>query len=208
MTNNQIESQFIDPPSTITHRIARFCVKPLVGSPITPNHITTIRLLMGLAACAAFTVGERSSDIWGGVLWVLSAFLDRADGELARISGLTSKWGYIYDNICDAVLHPLFFLTIGIGLRDSFLGSWSIVMGLVAGLSEAVVTQLVLATEQQTDSGEKVFPRIGPFDIDDVYYLFGPVAWFNALLPLLIGASIGAPIFAAITGASIWWRFK
>ncbi len=208
MTNNQIESQFIDPPSTITHRIARFCVKPLVGSPITPNHITTIRLLMGLAACAAFTVGERSSDIWGGVLWVLSAFLDRADGELARISGLTSKWGYIYDNICDAVLHPLFFLTIGIGLRDSFLGSWAIVMGLVAGLSEAVVTQLVLATEQQTDSGEKVFPRIGPFDIDDVYYLFGPVAWFNALLPLLIGASIGAPIFAAITGASIWWRFK
>ncbi len=208
MTNNKIKSQLIDPPSTVTHGIARFCVKPLVGSPITPNHITTIRLLMGLAACAAFTVGERSSDIWGGVLWVLSAFLDRADGELARISGLTSKWGYIYDNICDAVLHPLFFLTIGIGLRDSFLGSWSIVMGLVAGLSEAVVTQLVLATEQQTDSGEKVFPRIGPFDIDDVYYLFGPVAWFNALLPLLIGASIGAPIFAAITGASIWWRFK
>ncbi len=208
MTNNKIESQFIEPPSTVTHGIARFCVKPLVGSPITPNHITTIRLLMGLVACAAFAVGERSWDIWGGLLWVLSAFLDRADGELARISGLTSKWGYIYDNICDAVLHPLFFLTIGIGLRNSFLGSWAIVMGLVAGLSEAVVTQLVLATEQQTDSGKKVFPRIGPFDIDDVYYLFGPVAWFNALLPLLIGASIGAPIFAAITGASIWWRFK
>ena len=193
--------------STITHRIARVCIKPLVGGPITPNHITTVRLLMGLAACAAFAVGERSWDVWGGVLWVLSAFLDRADGELARISGLASKWGYIYDNVCDAVLHPLFFIAIGIGLRDSFLGSWSIVMGVIAGLSEAVVTQLVLATEQQPDSGKKVFPRIGSFDIDDVYYLFGPVAWFNALLPLLIGASIGAPIFAAMTATSIWWRF-
>ena len=163
---------------------------------------------MGLAACAAFAVGERSWDIWGGLLWVLSAFLDRADGELARISGLASKWGQVYDTACDAVLEPLFFIAIGIGLRDSFLGSWSIVMGVVAGLSVVVITYLILATEQQTDSGEKVFPRIGPFDIDDVYYLLGPVAWFNALLPLLIGASIGAPIFAAITGASIWWRFK
>ena len=217
MTNNQIQSQFFDPqeiktsnpppPTTITHWIARICIKPLVGSPITPNHITTVRFLMGLAACAAFAVGERSWDVWGGVLWVLSAFLDRADGELARISGLTSKWGYIYDNICDAILHPLFFITIGIGLRNSFLGSWSIAMGVVAGLSEAVVTQLVLATEDEEDSEKKVFPRMGCFDIDDVYYLFGPVAWFDGLLPFLIGASIGAPIFAAVTAASIWWRF-
>ena len=193
--------------STIAQRMARVCVKPLVGSPITPNQITTARLVMGLAACAAFAVGERSWDIWGGVLWVLSTFLDCADGELARLSGLTSKWGKVYDDICDAILHPLFFFAIGVGLRDSFLGSWSIAMGLVAGLSEAVVTQLALATEKRHNSGEKVFPRIGPFDIDEVYFLFGPVAWFNALLPLLIGASIGAPLFAAMTAAMIWWRF-
>jgi phosphatidylglycerophosphate synthase len=204
MTNNQIESQFfnsqeiktfnVPPPTTVTHWIARICVKPLVGSPITPNQITTVRFLMGLTACAAFAVGEHSWNIWGGLLWVLSAFLDRADGELARISGLASKWGQVYDTTCDVVVDTLFFIAIGIGLRDSFLGPWSIVMGVVAGLSVLIITYLLWATEEQPDSDKKVFPKIGCFDIDDVYYLFGPVAWFNLLLPFLIGASIGAPI--------------
>ena len=77
---------FATPPySSWTHRLARAFIRPMLGGPITPNHLTTARLVIGLAACAAFAVGERSWDVAGGVLWIVSAFLDRADGELARL---------------------------------------------------------------------------------------------------------------------------
>ncbi len=39
-----------------THRLARRLVRPLVGTWITPNHLTTLRLVTALGACAAFTV--------------------------------------------------------------------------------------------------------------------------------------------------------
>jgi len=46
-----------------THRLARWMVRPLAGGPVTPNHLTTLRLLTALAACAAFTA--RSGQIAG-----------------------------------------------------------------------------------------------------------------------------------------------
>ena len=64
-----------------THRLARPLVRPLVGTRVTPNHLTTLRLLTGLGACAALAVGDRGLEIWGGWLWLASALRDRADGE-------------------------------------------------------------------------------------------------------------------------------
>jgi archaetidylinositol phosphate synthase len=57
----------------------------LLGTRVRPNHLTTLRLISGLAACLCFGLGTNSGMIWGGVLWLVSALLDRADGERARI---------------------------------------------------------------------------------------------------------------------------
>jgi archaetidylinositol phosphate synthase len=40
---------------------------------------------------------------WGGGIWLLSAFLDRADGELARIGDMMSRGGHVYDYYSDTV---------------------------------------------------------------------------------------------------------
>ena len=93
-----------------THLLARLAVRPLVGTWVTPNHLTTVRLATGLMACAAFALGRPEGDLWGGILWVLSAFLDRADGELARLGGKTSAWGHLYDYACDNACTALFFV--------------------------------------------------------------------------------------------------
>ena len=61
-----------------THKIARFFVLPLVNTSITPNHITTSRLITGLIACSAFAI---EMNLLGGILWLISTFLDRADGD-------------------------------------------------------------------------------------------------------------------------------
>ena len=186
-----------------THKIARVCILPLVNTPVTPNHLTVLRLITGLAACGLLAIGSSDGNLWGGVLWLISAFLDRADGELARVSGKTSEWGHKFDYFCDVMVTALFFLGIGIGLRESSLGLWSIVMGISA--SAGVVAAEILAEiidQAQKDTGEKAYSGFAGFDFDDVLYLFAPVVWLNLHLPFLVGASVGAPIFALIT----WYR--
>lgn len=188
-----------------SRRIARVCIRPLIGSPVTPNHLTTIRLLTGITACVAFAVGLRAWDIWGGILWVLSVFLDYTDGELARQGGTSSASGHAYDYAVDVAVNGLVFIGIGIGLRDSSLGNWAILLGLLAGVTIIAASLLSESLEKHENTGdEKAYEGFAGFDFDDVLYLFGPIAWMNWLLPLLIGAAIGGPVFALIT----WWRLS
>lgn len=183
-----------------THKMARVVILPLVNTPVTPNHITTLRLITGLAACAAFAVGERSWDIAGGWLWLLSAFLDRADGELARVSGKTSPWGHKYDMVADIGVTALFFLGAGIGLRVTELGGWAILMGAL-GAAGVVAAEILaeIIDRDGTDTGEKAYPGFWGFDFDDLLYLFAPVVWLGWQMPFVVGAAVGAPAFALLT---------
>lgn len=182
-----------------THLLARLAVRPLLGTGVTPNHLTALRLVVGLAAAAALAVGEESWTFWGGVLWLVSAFLDRADGELARIGNLCSPGGHAFDYFCDTTVNGVFFIAIGIGLRDGMFGWWAIAMGLAAAVSMWVTDYISEKYDQQQDAGDKLFPQFAGFDIDDVLYLFAPIAWLGWLTPLLAGAAIGAPAFFVVT---------
>ncbi len=74
-------------------RIARILVRPLVRTPLAPDHITVVTILLALAAAGLFTRGEPAADHWGAGLFVLARFLDHFDGELARLTGKTSRFG-------------------------------------------------------------------------------------------------------------------
>jgi archaetidylinositol phosphate synthase len=192
-------SIFTPPYSSWSHRLARLLVRPLVGTPIRPNDLTTARLVTGIAACAAFTAGEPRWNLWGGILWIVSCLLDRADGELARIGGTTSAWGHRYDYYCDVAINSLFFLAIGVGLRDGGLGGWAVALGLLAGISVALASVLSELYEQASEDSGKAYVGILGFDFDDTLYLLGPAAWFGLLPFLLVGAAACAPIIVALT---------
>src|SRR5271154_4372596 len=83
-------------------RLARLLVEPLKDTRVTPNHLTTVRLAVGLAAAAAFLPGTYGWSNVAALLLVLSNFLDHTDGELARISGKSSRIGHLYDLASDA----------------------------------------------------------------------------------------------------------
>ena len=97
-------------------RLARRLVTPLKDSWVTPNHLTTVRLLVGLAAAAAFVPGTYGWSNIAALLLILSNFLDHTDGELARISGKTSRIGHLYDLASDAAVTILLFVAIGVGV--------------------------------------------------------------------------------------------
>lgn len=172
----------------------------MIGTWVRPNHLTTLRLLSGGGACACFAVGNRESMVWGGVIWIISALLDRADGELARLGGLSSPGGHIYDYYSDIGVNALFFVSVGIGLRASWLGDWAIPLGLVSGGAVFLSSVLCVLLEQRSPPGAKAYSGRWGFDPDDALYLMAPLAWLGWLSPVLIGAAIGATVVTVLTG--------
>jgi phosphatidylglycerophosphate synthase len=180
-------------------RLARFLVRPLKSSWVTPNHLTTLRLGVGLAAAWAFMPGTYGWSNVAALLLVLSNFLDHADGELARLSGKISRFGHVYDLVSDAAVTILLFVAIGIGLEAGSGVQYElppILLGLVAGVSVSVIFFLRMRIEDTLGKTATRQASVGGFETEDVLYLMPLVTLSNALAPLLVTAAICAPLFA------------
>jgi archaetidylinositol phosphate synthase len=180
-------------------RLARWLVMPLKDGPVTPNHVTTVRLATGLAAAVAFIPGTY---VWSNVaalLLVASNFIDHADGELARISGKISRFGHFYDLACDAAVTVLLFVAMGAGARTKAgvpLDIPPVVLGAIAGTAIAVIFFLRARIEEMAGKAASRQTAFGGFDTEDVLYLLPVVTLCNGIIPLLLAASIGSPLFA------------
>jgi archaetidylinositol phosphate synthase len=183
-----------------THLLARPLVRPLIGTWVKPNHLTTLRLLTGLAACAAIAW---DSPWWGGGLWLVSAFLDRADGEMARLGNLMSPGGHLYDYYSDNSVNSLFFIAAGVGLRNSWLGHWAIPLGVLSGVALFLCNMFSEWLEQRSPPDTRAYSGRWGFDPDDALYLLGPLAWLGWLAPILVASAIGTTLMMAITGTRL-----
>lgn len=177
-------------------RLARWLVRPLRRTWVTPNHLTTLRLLLGLCACACLARGGYGWANAGALCFALSHFLDHADGELARLTGNMSKAGHRYDLASDALVNVLLFASLGLGLRHGGMGAAALPLGLLAGLAVAAVFHMRMVIEDALGRDGARQPNIGVAESEDVLYLLPVVAFFDQLTPFLLAASIGAPLFA------------
>ncbi len=180
-------------------RLARRLVAPLIHSRVTPNHLTTLRLVVGLAAAAAFVPGRYGWSNIAALLLILSNFLDHTDGELARMSGKTSRIGHLYDLASDAAVTILLFVAIGVGVAAKPGGERILppaVLGLAAGSAIALIFYLRMRIEELLGKAATKQASLGGFETEDVLYLLPLVTLSNALVPMLVAASICAPLYA------------
>lgn len=183
-------------------RLAGWMVRPLVHTPVTPNHITTVRLLLGLAACGLFAMGTRPEILYAAGIFMVSNFVDHMDGELARLTGKSSRFGYHFDNYSDAVIHVALFLCIGIGLQESWIGGWAPYLGLIAGVSVSTLFLIFWRIEQRAGTRQARQPMFKGIHLEDTMYFIGPITWGGGLIVLLLAGVGLAPLYA------IWlvWR--
>ena len=185
-------------PATWDARLARVLVTPLVGTPVTPNHLTTLRLAIGLAGAYYLSLGDFWLCTLGALLIALSNFVDHTDGELARISGQSSKIGHFYDLASDALITVLLFLGIGFYVAEhhpsmAAAAQW---LGGVAGVAVAIIFFLRMRIESMVGKSGTRQASMGGFETEDVLYLLPVVTILNGMTPFLIAACIGAPLFA------------
>ncbi len=190
---------------TWIHRIARAIVaRPLAATTVSPNQVTTARLATGLASAAAIGTGiPLWQDIGAGV-FVVSMILDRADGDLARLTGKTSAAGHRYDLIADGLSNAVIFFGLGFGLRDGAFGLLAIPMGLAAGVAVAAILRMAMWAEDRQGARAAELPTFAGFDVDDLMILVPLAVWIGELELLLKAAAVGAPLFAAF----FYWHVR
>ena len=183
---------------TWTHAAARWMVRPLVGTGVTPNHLTTLRLITGVAACIGIALGTPAGDGWGGALWLVSAFLDRADGELARVGNMMSVAGHQYDYQVDLWINSAFFLAAGVGLRHGWLGHLAPPVGFEAAMAMVACCWLSEVYEKLSGPGVRTWNGGFGFHPDDALYLLGPIVWLGWLSPILVAAAVCSTLMAGV----------
>lgn len=183
----------IEPPWD--QQLARRLVAPLQQTAVTPNHITTLNLLTGLAAAGLFAAGGALAHL-GAVMFVLALVLDHADGELARMTGRTSRFGHYYDLAADATVLTMVFMGIGLGLPSGALDGWAAELGVLAGVSIAIIISLRAEIERRLGKAATRQPNLLGFAVEDVLYLLVPITWVGALEPFIALAGVGAPLYA------------
>lgn len=177
-------------------RLAARLVAPLRDTAVTPNHLTTVRLLFGLLACAGLGIGGAWWSNIGAVCFAVSHFLDHTDGELARITGKSSRFGHIYDLASDVLVNVLLFVGIGIGQRHGDLGDWAIALGLLAGIAVAAIFHMRHEIELAVGKEEARQPNVGIFEAEDILYVLPLIALAGKLHIFLLLSAVGAPLFA------------
>ncbi len=177
-------------------RLALWCVRPLRGTRVTPNHLTTASLIIGLTAAGLYAGGGERAANWGGALYILSALLDHADGELAREANKATAFGHMYDRLCDLVVRTTLFLGLALSVRPQ-LGWWALALGVSATVSLVGAFALRSEMAERGVPGALDQPSGGGFDLNDILYLIGPLTWLGWLIPFVIAAGIGTPVF--------WW---
>ena len=178
--------------NTLLHRAMRPPVGLLVGTPVTPDLLTTLRLVTGMAAAVCFACGGTLLHV-GAALFLVSALLDRADGELARQSHRFSRLGPRFDLVSDCVSTMAMFIGLGIGVASllPLPPAWCPLAGPVLGVAAAISVALIFAELNQSPS---VGPERRPFDPDDVMLALPLVIWCGGAGWVLLASGLVTPL--------------
>jgi phosphatidylglycerophosphate synthase len=181
---------------TLIHRIVRPVVRRIAPTGVTPNQITTVRLVTGVAAAVGFACGGVWADL-GGVVFLLSMLFDRADGELARQTGQMSPKGHRYDLCVDCLCDAIAFVGISIGLAlAGGVGFAAVLLGAAAAIGIGVLFWQLNVTKLVDLSCYALRRRGVVVDPDDALALVPVFVWLGLAWPMLIAAAVITPIGA------------
>ena len=105
------EARFFD-VNEIWYFMNRWVVGLLYPTSVTPNQITFLSLVSGLASAAFYISGIPDALVWGAVFLYGKVFLDNVDGNLARVRGTASRFGRFLDSLTDFGVTFLVYIAV------------------------------------------------------------------------------------------------
>ena len=115
MNKLPVEARFFD-VNELWYFMNRWVVRLLYPTPVTPNQITVLSLIFGLASAGFYVSGVPNALVWGAVFLYGKVFLDNVDGNLARVRGTTSRFGRFLDSLTDFGVTVLVYIAVTVVL--------------------------------------------------------------------------------------------
>ncbi len=112
--------------------------KGFAATGLSPNFWTVVGLIIALASAAVYAMGMEFGLIIGGILLLVSGFFDMVDGQVARVTGKTSKKGEYLDSMFDKISEVAIFLGILVGgYAEPYLVLLAITLSLLVSYARA-----------------------------------------------------------------------
>ena len=112
--------------------------KVFASTGLSPNFWTFVGLVFALASAVVYGVGIEFGLIIGGILLLVSGFFDMVDGQVARVTGKTSKKGSYFDSMFDKIAEVAIFLGLLIGgYAEPYLVMLAITLSLLVSYARA-----------------------------------------------------------------------
>src|SRR6266571_4378486 len=174
----------------------------LIRTSVTPNGITLASLIIGLVGAALLASPDYWTTLLGAVLLWTTCVLDGCDGEVARLTLRTSRFGARFDVVADNVVHLAVFVAIPVHLARAHpeLEVWRAAAALIVGVLLSMLSVWWLILRRPKDppgAAQLVYERVASRDFIYVILVLaaiGRLEWF------LWAAAIGANLFAL----SLW----
>jgi len=190
--------------------LSRRLTRVFLSLGLSPNAVTMLATLVGLAAAVGFAMGTYPAGLIAAVLFQLAAVIDCSDGEIARLTFTESPFGAWLDIAMDNVVHMAIFGGIAWGSYAAASGepyAWvPLALGAAAILGNALSFVLVgkaqkikaangWKTFSQAARSEFILQNVASRDFSVIVLLF---ALFSKLDWFLWLAAVGSLTFAAI----------
>jgi archaetidylinositol phosphate synthase len=119
-------------------RILHNIGKAFASTGLSANFWTAVGLGFAFASAIVYGIHLQYSFVLGGVLLLISGFFDIVDGQVARITGKTSKKGAFLDSVFDKIAEVAVFLGILIGgYSEGYLVLLAITLSLLVSYTRA-----------------------------------------------------------------------
>ncbi len=127
----------------VIYTILNPLIQLFVKLKITPNMLTSFGLILNIVAAIIFIVGAKFTGRenmtyvgWGGFTILIAGLFDMMDGRLARIGGMSSSFGALYDSVLDRYSELIMFFGICFYLisQSYFLSSMFAFVALIGSM--------------------------------------------------------------------------
>jgi phosphatidylglycerophosphate synthase len=186
----------------LNRRLSRPLTRLVARTPLAPNHVTILALLLGLGGAALVACHGYLAPLSGVLLLQAASVLDCCDGELARLRLEESALGHWLDVAGDTITHAALFAAIGIVTwREGLTNAPALAVLLVVGIAitfacvayaEETAVLRVRAGGRVSGAIDSLVSALTTRDYLAVVVAFAVadrLAWF------LAGAAIGVHVF-------------
>lgn len=124
---------------------------------ITPNQITWLTFLIALVMAGLLGLGGAAGLAIGGALYQVVSVVDCVDGDIARVSYLSSRRGAALDTALDMIANLGFMGGLGVGLVRTYGSEQLLAAGLLVGVAATAMAFMTILL--------RIGPKRGSFDV-------------------------------------------